>query len=94
MSAGMPQTPLGGGCIVAPISPWPSPMMLMNAWRSSASIIARRSSGLSNGGTARLTIAVRLVFQLAISQFISGAWLLISFKSDIGTKPGPVRSNW
>ena len=56
-------------------------------------MIARRSSGLSNGGTARLMIAVRLVFQLAIWQFISGAWLLISFRSDIGTKPGPVRSN-
>ena len=57
-------------------------------------MIARRSSGLSNGGTARLMIAVRLVFQLAISQLISGAWFLISFNSDIGTKPGPVRSNW
>jgi len=57
-------------------------------------MIARRTSALSNGAAARLMIAVRLVFQLAISQFISGAWLLISFNRDIGTKPGPVRSNW
>ena len=32
--------------------------------------------------------------QLFTSQFIPGAWLLISFNSAIGTKPGPVRSNW
>ena len=57
-------------------------------------MMARRSCGLSKGGAARFMIAVRLVFQLAISQFIPGASLLISFSSDIGRKPGPVRSNW
>ena len=69
-------------------------MMSIKALRSRASIIARRSSGLSKGGAARLMIAVRLVFQLSISQFISGASFLISFNSEIETKPGPVRSNW
>src|ERR1700749_4057178 len=64
MSAGMPHRPLGGGCMAAPISPWPSPIMSMKALRSSASMIARRSSGLSNGGTARLMIAVRLAGHL------------------------------
>src|SRR3954454_16767529 len=85
----MPQTPLGCGCMVAPISPCPSPMMSINALRSSASMIARRSSGLSKGGFSRLVIAVRLVFQLLISQLISGASFLISFISDTAKKARP-----
>src|SRR5437764_530253 len=55
----MPQTPSGGGSIVAPGLPKPSLRMSTNALRSSASTIARRSSGLSYGGLCGLISIVR-----------------------------------
>ena len=55
----MPQTPFGGGSIVAPIWPMPPLMIVENALRSIASVIARRNSGLSNGGLWRLISIVR-----------------------------------
>ena len=58
----MPQIPSGGGCMTPPIAPCPSAMMSTNAWRSIVSDIARRNSGLSNGGTSRLTSRLRATF--------------------------------
>ena len=54
------RNPAGGGCRTPPMSPWPSPMMSMKAWRSSASAIASRTSRLSNGAIERLMSRWRL----------------------------------
>src|SRR5438477_12076985 len=51
----MPHSPPGGGCNTPPMSPWPCPIMSMNALRSIASAMALRSSKLLNGGASRLT---------------------------------------
>ena len=48
----------------------------MNALRSSASAIARRSSGLSKGGLSRLTIRLVLTLPGGISQIASRRLLL------------------
>ena len=55
----------------------------MKALRSRVSAIARRSSGLSNGGSSRLTITLRWTLVGTSSQIACGAWLLTSFS--IGT---------
>jgi hypothetical protein len=65
--------------------PWPSSMMSRKALRSRLSAIARRISGLSKGGTSRLTIRLRLALSGASSQTACGAWALSSFKSGIAT---------
>ena len=57
------------------------------------SAIARRSSGLSKGGTARLTIIVRLPLSSTSSQIACGTWLFTSFSSGIDTPNGNVMSN-
>ena len=53
----------------------------MNALRSSVSAIARRISGLSNGGLSRLMMQVALTLVGISSQIACGAWLLMSFSS-------------
>src|SRR5262249_49618236 len=74
-SRGMPQSPSGGGCMTAPISPWPSLMISMNALRSSVSDIARRTSGLSKGGASRFTSRLRGTFWR--DQFADRLWRLV-----------------
>ena len=61
----------------------------MNALRSIASAIARRRSGLSKGGSSRLTIRLVLTLFGRSSQIACGAWLLMSFSSGIVTLIGP-----
>ena len=68
-----------------PILPCPSLKMSINGLRPNASTIARRSSGLSNGGAVWLTISVRLPVATVVSQIACGAWLLTSFNSGIDT---------
>jgi hypothetical protein len=61
--------------------------MSMKACRSRVSAIARRRSGLSNGGAARLTIKVRGMFHGTTSQIACGAWFLICFISGTDRMP-------
>ena len=58
----------------------------MNAWRSRESAIARRNSGLSNGGAVRLISRSRLLLSITTSQTACGTWLLMSFNSGIVAK--------
>ena len=58
----------------------------MKAWRSRLSAIARRNSGLSNGGADRLISRSRLLLSITTSQTACGAWLLRSFSSGIVEK--------
>ena len=51
----------------------------MNALRSRLNDIARRNSGLLNGGLSRLMIKWRLTFPGVCSQIAPGTWLSISF---------------
>jgi hypothetical protein len=67
--------------------------MSTKALRSRLSAIARRRSALSKGGTARLTIIVRLPLSSTSSQIACGTWLLTSFISGIDTLNGNVMSN-
>ena len=89
----MPQTPAGGGSMVPPISPWPSNRIEIKALRSSASAIARRISGLSNGGAVELTMMLVLTLIGATTQTAFGAWVLTSLSSGIDTSVGNVMSN-
>jgi len=62
----MPQLPAGGGIMAPPIAPCPSLRMSIKARRSRDSTIARRSSGLSNGGLAESKLCdVLLAFAIA-----------------------------
>ena len=65
----------------------------MKALRSSASIIARRMSGLSKGGLSRLISRLVLTLVGTSSQIACGAWLLMSFISGTVTSVGKVMSN-
>ena len=53
----------------------------MNAWRSRLSAIAWRRSGLSKGGTSRLTIKLRLSPTGPISHIACGIWLFTSLSN-------------
>jgi len=55
--------------------------MSIKACRSSVSAIARRSSGLSNGGFPRLTIRLRLTLVEVGTHTASGRCALTSFSS-------------
>ena len=90
----MPQTPAGGGSIAPPISALPSLRMSIKALRSSASIIARRISGLSNGGLSRLISRLVLTLVGTSSQTACGAWFLTSFISGTEISVGKVMSNF
>ena len=68
-----------------PISPCPSLKMSIKGLRSNARMMARRSSGLSNGGAVWLMINVRLPVATVVSQIARGAWLLISLRTGIET---------
>ena len=72
MSVGMPQIPSGGGIITAPIVNWPSPRMSIKPLRSRLNAIARRRSGLSNGGALRLITIVLLTLFGRSSQIACG----------------------
>src|SRR5437667_11740827 len=74
----MPHSPLGGGCMTPPMSPWPSVRISMNSLRSGLSAIARRRSGLSKGGSFRLTIRLRATFAVTTWQMACGASFLTS----------------
>ena len=65
----------------------------MNALRSSVSIIARRISGLSNGGLSRLIIRFVLTLVGTSSHTAFGAWSLMSFISGTEISVGNVMSN-
>ena len=65
----------------------------MNALRSSASAIARRISGLSNGGEVELTMMLVVTLVGATTQTAFGACVLTSFSSGIDTSVGNVMSN-
>src|SRR6266851_2871614 len=64
----------------------------MKDFRSKLSCIARRSTGLSNGG-AFVTRRVALPFIGLTSQIACGAWLRTSLTSGIDTSYGKVMSN-
>ena len=92
ISDGIPQTPSGGGCIAAPISPRPRVIISINALRSKLSDIARRRSGLSKGGLSRLTIRLRALAALTSSQITCDAWLLLSLRMCVGASASLLRS--
>src|SRR5205085_2293848 len=93
MSGGMPHWPSGGGSIAPPILPSPPLIISIKALRSSARAIARRISGLSNGGASRLTSKLVVPFVVRNSQIACGAWLLMSFNSGTEMLNGQVTSN-
>ena len=66
--------------------------MVLNGLRSSASDIALRISGLSNGGLTRLTIRLTCVPDVMISQIAFGARALMSFTRGTVTSDGKVMS--
>ena len=83
----MPHSPSGFASIAPPIRAVPSIRMVLKALRSSASDIAFRMSGLSNGGLTRLTIRLICVPVVIISQIAFGARALMSFSkgnADVG----------
>ena len=90
----MPHNPAGAGCMAPPISPCPPLMMSIKALRSRVSVIARRKSGLSNGGLSRLMIRLRLMLPGVISQIACGIWLFTSFNSGTVRLYGKVMSNF
>ena len=65
----------------------------MKALRSSASTMARRRSGLSNGGASRLTIRLVVTFIEVTTHCALGIWLLMSVSKGIVTSHGKVMSN-
>ena len=67
--------------------------MVLNGLRSSASDMALRISGLSNGGLTRLTIRLISVPVVVISQIAFGARSLMSFSRGTLTSEGKVMSN-
>jgi hypothetical protein len=69
-------------------------MMSTNAWWSIDSDIARRSSGLSNGGFSRLISRWRLTLLGVHMQIDCGTCPLMSFISGTVTWPGAVISNF
>src|SRR6516225_5669482 len=69
-SGSSPHNPPGGDCSTPPISPLPWATMSTNAWRSMLSDIARRSSGLLNGGLSRLMIRWRFTVPGAVADRI------------------------
>src|SRR5215471_9111957 len=89
----MPQLPAGGGIMAPPIAPCPSLRMSIKARRSRDSTIARRSSGLSNGGLARLTRSCRGIFHGTTVHSALGACSLSCFISGSEVIRCPVRSN-
>ena len=93
MACGMPQTPSGPGCIAPPRLPSPWPRMLMNAWRSSASAMARRMSGLLKGGAVKLISSPTDSLVGAISQTACGACFWRSASKGTETSLGKVMSN-
>ena len=88
----MPHSPSGFGSIAPPIRAGPSIRMVLNGLRSSASDIALRISGLSNGGLTRLTIRLICVPVVIISQIAFGARALTSFIRGTLTSEGKVMS--
>ena len=92
MSAGRPQTPSGGGCIVPPTTDRPWVSVSTKALRSSASTSARRMSGLSNGAAVRFTSRLTLRFIDVVSQIAAGASFFTNLRSFGVTSHGKVRS--
>ena len=88
----MPHSPSGLASIAPPIRASPSIRMVLNGLRSSASDIAFRISGLSNGGLTRLTIRLICVPVAVISQIAFGARALMSFIRGTLTSEGKVMS--
>ena len=66
----------------------------MKAFRPRVKASARRSSGLSKGGAARLTNSMRGMFHGTTSQIACGAWLWICFISGIDRIPTAKRSKF
>ncbi len=64
----------------------------MKVFRSSVSNSARRMSGLSNGGTSRLSIRFVLLFIAVASHITRGDWRRTSRSCDIDTSLGKVMS--
>src|SRR3984957_5307549 len=79
--------------MVPPISAWPSNRIEMKALRSSASAMARRISGLSNGGAAELTMMLVETLIGATAEAAVGAWVLTALGSGAVTWGGDVMSN-
>src|SRR6478672_5268871 len=77
-SGGMPHSPTGFGSMAPPMIANPSISVVLNTWRSSASDIALRISGLSNGGLTRLTMRLICVPVVIGSQIAFGACPFIS----------------
>ena len=75
-----------------PMRALPSIRMVLNGFLSSASDIALRISGLSNGGLTRLTIRLISVPVVVISQIAFGARSLMSFSRGMLTSEGKVMS--
>ena len=91
-SAGMPHSPSGFGSMAPPMRAVPSIRSELKALRSSASDIALRISGLSNGGLTRLTIKLTKVPVVMVSQIAFGACAFISFIRGTLTSEGKVIS--
>src|SRR5215472_16948133 len=92
ISAGMPQTPSGGGCMTPPMSPFPIVRVSIKAWRSKLSATARRRSGSLNGGVSRFIITLRLTLTGTSWQIASGAWCFTSLTTGTCKKYGEVIS--
>jgi hypothetical protein len=88
----MPHSPSGFESIAPPSRAWPSIKMVLKALRSSASDIAFRIAGLSNGGLMRLTRRLIWVLVAVISQIAPGARALTSAISGTLTSEGKVMS--
>ena len=88
----MPLSPSGGGSIAPPMLACPSLRMSIKALRSRVSAIARRRSGLSNGGARELTIRLLLTPLGRNSQIAWGSWRSISFNKRHGHLVGNVMS--
>src|SRR5450631_1438546 len=92
ISGGMPHSPAGLGSMAPPTSAKPSIRIELKGFRSIASDIALRMSGLSNGGLTRLTIRLICVPVGIISQTAFGARALMSFNRGTLTSDGKVMS--
>jgi len=89
----MPHSPTGFGSMAPPMIANPSISVVLNTWRSSASDIALRISGLSNGGLTRLTMRLICVPVVIGSQIAFGACPFISLSRRTLMSEGKVISN-
>src|SRR5438270_13487376 len=89
----MPQSPFGGGSMVAPMPAVPSFRMVLNSLRSIDSAMALRMLALSNGGLLGFTIRLTATPVGKNWQTAFGACDLTSFISGAVMSVGNVRSN-